>query len=62
MAEEHHTEELRRLEAQRAEEEAERAEEAPTKEERLTHARRSDKADYLRRKLEERAESEREQD
>jgi hypothetical protein len=40
-------------------EEQEQAHEAPTEEEAEQHARRADKAAYLREKLEERAESER---
>jgi hypothetical protein len=40
-------------------EEQEQAQEAPTEDEAEQHARRADKAAYLRQKLEERAESER---
>jgi hypothetical protein len=43
-------------------EEREQAREAPTEYEAEQHARRADKAAYLREKLEERAESEREDD
>jgi hypothetical protein len=44
---------LRDQQARRAEEESELAERAPDDEERQTHERRADKADYLREKLEE---------
>jgi hypothetical protein len=54
------TEELRVEQARREREEAERAREAPGEEETGEHARRADKAAYLREKLEKRAESERE--
>jgi hypothetical protein len=58
MADEpHDTEELRQAQAETSEQEAEMADDAPTEEERLTHARRADQADYLRAKLEEQASS-----
>jgi len=53
------TEELRVEQAQREDAERGAEEEAPTEEDTATHARRADKAAYLREKLEERAESER---
>lgn len=43
-------------------EESEQADEASTEDEAKQHARRADKAAYLREKLEERAESERKED
>jgi hypothetical protein len=52
------TQELRTVFAERASEEAERAEHAQGEPERRTHARRSDKAAYLEEKLAEKAESE----
>ncbi len=60
MQEERETHELR--EAQRLREEAERrhAEVAPDEQETAQHQRRAEKARYLREKLEQRAESERE--
>ncbi len=48
---------LREEQARRAEREAELAEETPAEGERRTHERRADKADYLREKLQEQAES-----
>jgi hypothetical protein len=56
------TKELREAQARRVREELARAQVAPDEEEETQHARRADKAEYLRRKLEERAESEREAD
>jgi hypothetical protein len=53
------TEELRISQAEREEVERQRAREARTGEGTEQHGRRADKADYLRRKLEERAEAER---
>jgi hypothetical protein len=53
------TEELRMKQGQRAGEERRRAQEADTEEGEEQHERRADKAEYLREKLEERAESER---
>lgn len=44
---------LRDQQARRSEEESELAERAPDDEERQTHERRAEKADYLREKLEE---------
>ena len=54
------TEELRVEQLTREAEERERAEEAPTEDATEQHERRAEKADYLRRKLEERSEAERE--
>ena len=54
------TEELRAVQAQREEAERERAAETPDPTEELTHVRRADRAAYLREKLDEQAESERE--
>ena len=54
------TEELRIEQARRGAAERESAAEAPTEEVAEQHGRRAEKADYLRRKLEERAEAERE--
>jgi len=56
------TEELRVAQAGREEAERSRAEAAEEPEEAGTHARRADKAAYLREKLEERAEAEHEVD
>ena len=55
------TEELRAVQLQREEAEAEQARTAPDEQETKQHERRSDKARYLREKLEQRAESERKQ-
>ena len=55
------TEELRIEQAEREQAERESEAEAPTEEDTETHRRRADKAAYLREKLEERAESEREE-
>ncbi len=60
MEHEPSTEELKALQAQREESEAQRARTAPDEQETAQHQRRSDKARYLREKLEQRAESERE--
>jgi hypothetical protein len=54
------TQELRVRQARREEEERRQAEDDPTEDGTEKHARRADKADYLRKKLEERARSERE--
>jgi hypothetical protein len=54
------TQELRVRQVRREEEERRQADEDPTLDGTEKHARRADKADYLRRKLEERARSERE--
>lgn len=59
MDEEPNTEELRHLQQERERQERRQAEEAVDEEDTQTHRRRADKAEYLRRKLEERAESER---
>ncbi len=56
------TEELRAIQGQREAVEAERASSAPDEAESAQHRRRAEKARYLRHKLDERAESEREQD
>lgn len=53
------TEELRLTQGQRERDERRDAERATEEEETLTHERRADKAEYLKRKLQERAESER---
>jgi hypothetical protein len=53
------TEELRRAQVERERAEAARARTSPDDEEAAEHARRADKARYLREKLDERAESER---
>jgi hypothetical protein len=49
------TERLRAVQERRARQESEEAEEATEDEERLAHARRADKAAYLREKLDEQA-------
>lgn len=59
MDEDPKTEELRVEQAQREHVERESEQEAPGDEDTATHRRRADKAAYLREKLEERAESER---
>jgi hypothetical protein len=59
MEEDPTTEELRIEQLQRAEEERKRAQEDPTDEGTGQHEARAAKADYLREKLEERAEAER---
>jgi hypothetical protein len=53
------TQELRLEQTRRAAEEREEAKESPSEDDAEQHARRAEKADYLKRKLEERAESER---
>ena len=53
------TSELKRSQIQRAREERKREDEAIDEEEAETHGRRAEKSDYLREKLEERAEAER---
>ncbi|MBV9194605.1 MAG: hypothetical protein JO168_10720 [Solirubrobacterales bacterium] len=58
MTEEEQTAELRRAQLQREQAEHELASAAPDDEEFAQHQRRAEKAAYLRRKLEERAESE----
>ena len=62
MDEDPTTEELRIEQAGREAAERERAEEAPTDDATEQHERRAEKADYLREKLEERAEAERSAD
>jgi hypothetical protein len=54
------TQELRLEQLRRAQSEREEAEEADEPDDAEQHERRAEKADYLRRKLEERAEAERE--
>jgi hypothetical protein len=53
------TKELRKAQARRVREELDLADSAPDEQEQSQHARRADKAEYLRQKLEERAQSER---
>jgi hypothetical protein len=62
MSEDPDTQELREAQARRVREELERARAASDEEEESQHARRADKAEYLRQKLDERARSEREAD
>ena len=57
-ADEPTTQELKTIFAERAAEEAERADDAAGEPERRTHARRFEKASYLEEKLAEKAESE----
>ena len=59
MTDEHKTEELKVIQTEREAEERKLAESARDEDELEQHARRADKARYLREKLEERAESER---
>ena len=59
MDEDPTTEELRIEQEEREREERRRAEEAQTEEATDQHGRRAEKAEYLREKLQERAESER---
>ena len=54
------TEELRIRQARREQEERRQADDEPTMDGTEKHARRAEKADYLKQKLEERARSERE--
>lgn len=54
------TEELRAVQADRERAEREMADQAPDPREEHTHGRRAERAAYLREKLEEKAESERE--
>jgi hypothetical protein len=56
------TEELKLSQLEREQAERRRARDVPDEDEAEQHARRADKAKYLAEKLEERAESEREQD
>jgi hypothetical protein len=62
MPEDPETEELKVAQQEREEVESDEANSAHTDEEAAQHQRRADKAAYLREKLEERAESEREED
>jgi hypothetical protein len=55
------TEDLRSEQERKKVEEARRAREAESEEDTKTHERRAERSDYLRQKLEERAESEREE-
>lgn len=59
MSEEPETRELKKLQSEREQAESEQAESAMTDDEAAQHQRRAEKAAYLREKLEERAESER---
>ena len=58
MEEDPTTQELRLEQTRREALEREEADESPSDDEAEQHARRADKADYLKKKLEERAESE----
>jgi hypothetical protein len=60
MTEERETRELKENQAEREADERALAQDALDEAEAATHERRADKAQYLREKLEERAESERE--
>jgi hypothetical protein len=60
MDEEPSTEELRAAQAERERSEQERAREAESEDETAQHERRAEKSAYLKRKLDERAKSERE--
>ncbi|HUB05249.1 MAG TPA: hypothetical protein VMA76_09260 [Solirubrobacteraceae bacterium] len=62
MAEEHKTEELKIVQAGREAAERDAAESAVDEDEVAQHERRADKARYLREKLEQREESERQLD
>lgn len=59
MPEDPTTQELRALQARREREERRQAGEAASEEDTQAHERRADKAEYLRRKLAERADAER---
>ncbi len=61
MAKEHQTEELRVAQLRREAEEQQLASTSPDEDESAQHQRRAEKARYLREKLEQRADSEREQ-
>jgi hypothetical protein len=61
MQEEPETEALKKAQLRREADEQQRARAAPEDEETAQHERRADKARYLRKKLEQRAASEREQ-
>ena len=60
MDEDPTTKELRARQAEREQEERRQAEDEPTMDGTEKHARRAEKADYLKKKLEERARAERE--
>jgi len=60
--EDQETGELKRSQIERVREERKREEESIEEDEAETHGRRAEKADYLREKLEERAEAERAKD
>jgi hypothetical protein len=62
MTDEHKTEELKVIQSEREADERERAQASFDEDEAAQHERRADKARYLREKLEERAESERQLD
>jgi hypothetical protein len=62
VSEEPNTEELKLAQLEREHAERRRAQAVPDEDEAAQHARRAEKARYLAEKLEERAESEREQD
>lgn len=62
MDEDPTTEELRLSQSDREESERRSAREAPSEDAGEQHERRADKAEYLRRKLEDRAKAEREAD
>jgi hypothetical protein len=57
MPDEAENESLRERQRRRAQQEAELAEDSDDSDERQTHERRSDKAEYLRAKLEDQAQS-----
>jgi beta-lactamase class A len=59
VSEDPDTKELREAQTRRVREELELARESTDEEEESQHVRRADKAEYLRQKLEERAQSER---
>jgi hypothetical protein len=61
MSEEPETRELKQAQTRREAQEQELARRAPDEQETAQHERRAEKARYLREKLDERAESEREQ-
>ena len=62
MTDEPSTEDLKQAQIEREQAERRRAETVPDEDEAAQHERRADKARYLADKLEERAQSEREQD
>jgi hypothetical protein len=61
MSEEPETQELKKAQTRREADERELARRTPDEQETAQHERRAEKARYLKEKLEERAESEREQ-